>query len=218
MADFTIYLGNKNYSSWSLCPWLALKQIGVAFDELVIPLYEATSKATIMKYSPSGTLPALRHRELVVWDSLAICEYLAESFPTFQLWPKDHDARAVARSVCAELHSGFQAMRSHLPMNIRSSFPNRGLTPEAQADINRVMAIWRDCRKRFGEGKGDFLFGHFSIADAMCAPAVTRFRTYKVELERDADTYSAVIIALPAMQEWIAAARNEPMIIDKYEF
>ena len=157
MADFTIYLGNKNYSSWSLRPWLVLKQTGVAFEEIVIPLYEPTSKATIMKYSPSGTVPALRHGDLVVWDSLAICEYLAESFPTFQLWPRDPDARAVARSVCAELHSGFQALRAHLPMNVRSSFPNRGVTPEVQTEINRVMAIWRDCRKRFGEGNGDFL-------------------------------------------------------------
>src|ERR1700730_16414285 len=195
MADFTIYLGNKNYSSWSLRPWLILKQTGVAFEEIVIPLYEPTSKATIMKYSPSGTVPALRHGKLVFGDSLAICEYLGESFPTFQLWPRDPDARAVARSVCAELHSGFQAFRAHLPMNVRSSFP-----------------------KRFGEGKGEFLFGHFSIADASYAPVVTRFRTYKLELERDADTYCETIMALPAMQEWIAAARNEPMIIDKYEF
>jgi glutathione S-transferase len=218
MADLTIYLGNKNYSSWSLRPWLVLKQIGVMFDEVVIPLYEPSSKATIMKYSPSGTVPALRHGGLVVWDSLAICEYLAESFPTFHLWPKDSDARAVARSACAELHSGFQALRSHLPMNVRASVPNRVLTPEAQADVNRVMAIWRDCRKRFGEGKGGFLFGPFSIADATYAPVVTRFRTYKVELEREAEAYCEAITSLPAMQEWIAAARNEPMIIDRYEF
>jgi glutathione S-transferase len=218
MAELTIYLGNKNYSSWSLRPWLVLKQIGVAFDEVVIPLYEPASKATIMKYSPSGTVPALRHGPLIVWDSLAICEYLADSFPTFQLWPRDHDARAIARSVCAEMHSGLQALRAHLPMNVRSSFPNRGVTPEVQADINRVMAIWRDCRKRFGDGKGDFLFGHFSIADATFAPVVTRFRTYKVELERAAEVYCDAIMELPAMQEWVAAARNEPMIIDAYEF
>lgn len=218
MAEFTIYLGNKNYSSWSLRPWLVLKHVGVPFGEVVIPLYEPASKATIMKYSPSGTVPALRHDQLVVWDSLAICEYLAESFPTFQLWPKDHDARAIARSVCAELHSGFQALRNHLPMNVRSSFPNRGVTAEVQAEINRVAAIWRDCRKRFGEGKGEFLFGHFSIADAIYAPLVTRFRTYKIQLERDAQSYCDTIMALPAMQEWITAARNEPMIIDKYEF
>jgi len=150
---------------------------------------------------------------------LAICEYLSESFPTFDLWPRDHDARAVARSVCAELHSGFPALRAHLPMNVRSSFPNRGVTPEVQGEINRVMAIWRDCRKRFGErAKGDFLFGRFSIADATFAPIVTRFRTYKIKLERDAESYCETIIALPALQEWTASARNEPMVINKYEF
>jgi glutathione S-transferase len=217
MADFTIYLGNKNYSSWSLRPWLVLKQTGVPFDEVVIPLYEASSKATIMKYSPSGTVPALRHGELVVWDSLAICEYLAESFSTFQLWPRDPDARAIARSVCAELHSGFQALRAHLPMNIRSSFPNRGVTPEVQAEINRITAIWRDCRKRFGEG-GPFLFGGFTNADAMYAPVVSRFRTYRVELEEEAQAYADAVWALPALQEWLTAAKNEPMIIESAEF
>ena len=218
MADFTIYLGNKNYSSWSLRPWLVLKQTGVPFDEVVIPLYEAASKATIMKYSPSGTVPALRHGELVIWDSLAICEYLAESFPTFDLWPKEPAARALARAVSAEMHAGFQALRQHLPMNVRSSFPGRGVTPEVQADINRIMSIWRDCRTRFGDGKGDFLFGNFTIADAMFAPVVSRFRTYKIELEREAEAYCDTITALPAMQEWIAAAKNEPMIVEQYEF
>lgn len=218
MADFTIYLGNRNYSSWSLRPWLVLKHIKIAFDEVVIPLYQPTSKATIMNYSPSGKVPALRHGELVVWDSLAICEYLAESFPTFELWPKERAARSLARSVSAEMHSGFAALRQHLPMNVRSSFPNRGVTPEVQADINRVMAVWRDCRKRFGEGGGDFLFGPFTIADAMYAPVATRFRTYKIELEREADAYCEAVMALPALQEWIAAARNEPMIIEDFEF
>jgi glutathione S-transferase len=218
MADFTIYLGNKNYSSWSLRPWLVLKQIKIPFDEVVIPLYQPTSKATVLKYSPSGKVPALQHGEVTIWESLAICEYLAESFPTFTLWPKDHAARAVARAVCAEMHAGFAAMRQHLPMNVRSSFPNRGVTPEAQADINRVMAIWRDCRKRFGEGSGEFLFGPFTIADAMYAPVATRFRTYKIELEREADAYCEAIMALPALQEWIAAARNEQMIVVAFEF
>ena len=218
MADFTIHLGNKNYSSWSMRPWLVLKQIGIAFDEIVIPLYEPTSRATIMKYSPSGKVPSLSHGGLVVWESLAICEYLAESFPTFQLWPRDPDARALARSVSAEMSAGFQALRSQMPMNVRSSFPGRNVAPEVQADINRVMAIWRDCRKRFGEGRGDFLFGPFGIADAMYAPVVTRFRTYKIELEREAETYCEAVMALPAMQEWLAAARNEPMVVDRYEF
>ncbi len=218
MADLTLYLGNKNYSSWSLRPWLVLKRTTVAFDEVVIPLYQPTSRETVLKYSPSGRLPALRHGDVTVWDSLAICEYLAESFPNFELWPKDPAARAVARAVSAEMHSGFQALRAQLPMNMRSSFPGRDVTPEAQTDINRVMAMWRDCRTRFGEGQGDFLFGQFSIADAMFAPVVSRFRTYRIDLEREAEVYCNVVNALPAMQEWIAAAKNEPMIVEQFEF
>lgn len=218
MANLTIYLGNKNYSSWSLRPWLALKQTTVAFDEVVIPLYQPASRETALKYSPSGKVPALRHGDVTVWESLAICEYLAESFPTSDLWPKDPAARALARSVSAEMHAGFADLRRHLPMNIRSSFPGREIAPEVQADINRVMAIWRDCRSRFGDGKGDFLFGHFTIADAMFAPVVTRFRTYRIDLEREAEAYCDTITALPAMQEWAAAAKNEPMIVEAYEF
>jgi glutathione S-transferase len=218
MADLTIYLGNKNYASWSLRAWLALKRTTVAFDEVVIPLYQPTSRETVLKYSPSGRVPALRHGEVTVWDSLAISEYLAESFPTFDLWPKEPPARALARAVSAEMHAGFQALRQHLPMNVRSSFPGRGVTPEVQADINRVMSIWRDCRTRFGDGKGDFLFGHFTIADAMFAPVVSRFRTYKIELEREAEAYCDRVMAMSAMQEWMAAAKNEPMIVEQYEF
>jgi glutathione S-transferase len=218
MADLAIYLGNKNYSSWSLRPWLVLKHTTVTFDEVVIPLYQSGSRETILKYSPSGRVPALRHGDVTVWESLAICEYLAESFPNFELWPQDQAARALARAVSAEMHAGFHALRQHLPMNIRSSFPGRGVTPEVQADINRIMAIWRDCRTRFGEGNGDFLFGQFTIADAMFAPVVTRFRTYKTDLEREAEAYCETIMAMPAMQEWIAAAKNEPMIVEAYEF
>lgn len=218
MADLTIYLGNKNYSSWSLRPWLVLKHTTVAFDEVVIPLYQPGSRETTLKYSPSGRVPALRHGDVTVWESLAICEYLAESFPNFELWPQDQAARACARAVSAEMVAGFRALREHLPMNVRSSFPGRGLTPEVQADINRIMAIWRDCRTRFGEGKGEFLFGQFTIADAMFAPVVARFRTYKIDLEREAEAYCETITAMPAMQEWIAAAKNEPMIIEAYEF
>jgi glutathione S-transferase len=218
MPDLTIYLGNKNYSSWSLRPWLVLKHTTVAFNEVVIPLYQPTSKATVLKYSPSGRVPALQHGSLKVWESLAICEYLADAFPAFELWPKDPTARAVARAVSAEMHSGFRALRQHLPMNVRSSFPGREITPDVQADINRVMAIWRDCRTRFGEGHGNFLFGNFTIADAMYAPVATRFRTYRIDLEREADAYCDTIMTLPAMQEWIAAARNEPMIVEQYEF
>jgi glutathione S-transferase len=218
MAELTIYLGNKNYSSWSMRPWLVLKRTTVDFDEVVVPLYLPGSKETILKYSPSGRLPALHHGAVRVWDSLAICEYLADSFPNFGLWPKDPAARALARSVSAEMHSGFLALRQHLPMNVRSSVPGREVISEAQTDINRIMALWRDCRTRFGDGNGDFLFGDFTIADAMFAPVVSRFRTYRVDLEREAQTYCDAVIALPAMQEWAAAAKNEPMIVEACEF
>lgn len=217
MADFTIYIANKNYSSWSLRGWLILKHTGAPFVEEVIPLEEAATRPTILRRSPSGRLPALHDGKLVIWDSLAIGEYLAERFPDARLWPAAASARAMARSASAEMHSSFAAMRAHLPMNIRSSFPNRGVTPEVLADINRITALWRDCRKRFGEG-GDFLFGSFTIADAMYAPVVSRFRTYKIELDDESQRYADAVWALPSMQEWATAARNEPMVIEKYEF
>jgi glutathione S-transferase len=217
MADFTIYIGNKNYSSWSLRGWLMLKQSGASFEEVVVPLREAATRTTILRYSPSGGVPALQRGEFVIWDSLAIGEYLAERFPEARLWPEAAEARAVARAVSAEMHAGFAALRSHLPMNMRSSFPGRGVTPETQADINRVTALWRDCRKRFGD-EGKFLFGQPGIADAMYAPVVSRFRTYRVELEEEAQRYADAVWALPALQEWVAAAGNEPMIIEEFEF
>jgi glutathione S-transferase len=218
MADLTIYVGNRNYASWSLRAWLALKATGAAFEEVVIPILVPGSKETLLKYSPSGKVPALHHGDIVVWDSLAICGYLSDIFPEAGLWPADPAAKAMARSISAEMHSSFMALRREFPMNVRSSFPGRDISPEAQTDINRVMAIWRQCRNRFGEKNGDFLFGSFTIADAMYAPVVTRFRTYKIDLEREADAYCDAIMALPAMQEWAAAARNEPMVIDQYEF
>jgi glutathione S-transferase len=217
MAEFTIYIANKNYSSWSLRGWLPLKHTGASFEEVVIPLREPMTRGTILRHSPSGRVPALTHGDLTVWDSLSICEYLAETFPEAKLWPDDKTARAVARSVSAEMHSGFQALRQHLPMNIRSSFPNRGVTPEVQADINRIGAMWRDCRKRFGAA-GPFLFGAFTAADCMYAPVVSRFRTYKVELDEVAQAYCDAVWALPAMQEWLTDATNEPMIIEDAEF
>ena len=217
MAEFTIYIGNKNYSSWSLRGWLMVKHTGAAFEEVLIPLSEPSTRATILRYSPSGKVPALQHGDHLVWDSLAIGEYLAEVYPQARLWPEEAKARSVARAVSAEMHAGFAPLRTHLPMNMRSSFPDRGVTPEAQADINRITALWRDCRSRFGAG-GEFLFGHFTIADAMYAPVVSRFRTYKIALEEEAQRYADAIWALPAVQEWLAAARNEPMIIEAAEF
>jgi glutathione S-transferase len=153
----------------------------------------------------------------VVWDSLAICGYLGDIFPSAGLWPADPAAKAMARSISAEMHSSFQALRSQFPMNIRARHSGRQISPEAQIDIDRVTTIWRHCRSRFGEGNGDFLFGPFTIADALYAPIVTRFRTYQFALEREADAYCNAITALPAMQEWAAAAKDEPMVIDQYE-
>jgi glutathione S-transferase len=217
MAEATIYLANKNYSSWSLRPWLALKKTGLEFDEEVIPLRETTTRGNILRHSPSGKLPALVHGDIHVWDSLAICEYLAETFPDARLLPEDRVARAMARAISAEMHSGFAALRNHLPMNMRSTFPHRGVTPDVTADINRITAIWRECRVRFG-GEGAFLFGHFTIADAMYAPVVSRFRTYKIELDEVTQPYADAIWAMPELQEWLAAAGDEPMIIDDAEF
>jgi len=216
MAEFTIYIGNKNYSSWSLRAWLMLKQTGEAFQETVIPIARPDTRPQILRHSPSGKVPALAHGKLTLWESLAIGEYLAELFPPARLWPEARDARAVARAVSHEMHAGFLPLRRHFPMNMRSVF-DREITPEIQGDIDRITALWHDCRTRFGAG-GRFLFGHFTIADAMYAPVVSRFRTFKVPLDGEAEAYAAAVTAWPAYQEWLAAARNEPMIIEQWEF
>jgi len=219
MADLTIYIGNKNYSSWSLRPWLVLKASGLDFAEVMIPLDTPTTKAEILRHSPSGRVPVLHHGDRIIWDGLSIAEYVAELVPERLLWPADPVARALARSVSAEMHAGFAALREHCPFNIRSSFPNRGVTPDVQADINRITTIWRDCRKRYGEASvGPFLFGGFTIADAMFAPVVSRFRTYRVELDECCQNYADAVWSLPSFQEWQVAAGNEPMIIEAAEF
>jgi glutathione S-transferase len=210
-------VGNKNYSSWSLRPWLALKQTGAAFDEVVIPLYRPDSPDAIRKISPSGKVPVLQHGQVVVWDSLAICETIAEAFPEAHLWPDDAGARAVARSISAEMHSGFVALRTHMPMNARARLPGRGRTIESLRDIERVRSLWGDALHRFGRG-GPFLFGRFSIADAMYAPVVLRFRTYEVEIDTRLHEYCAAVLALPAMEEWLAAARTEPWTLESFEY
>jgi glutathione S-transferase len=217
MADLTIYLGNKNYASWSLRAWLALKRTGQPFEEVVIPIRESDSHEAILRHSPSGLVPALAHGELTVWDSLAIAEYLAEVFPDAALWPAARESRAVARAVSAEMHSGFTAVRQNMPMNVRSSFPGQGMAREVQENVNRITAIWRDCRRRFG-GDGSFLFGAFTIADAMYAPVVSRFRTYGVELDEVSQEYANEVWELPEMKEWREAAEDEPWIIPAFEF
>ncbi|HXP76066.1 MAG TPA: glutathione S-transferase family protein [Stellaceae bacterium] len=218
MADFTLYIGNKNYSSWSLRGWLMVKASGITFEEVLIRLRQPNTKAEVLRHSPSGRVPALVHGEVSVWESLAIGEYLAELFPDANLWPRSRAARAVARSVSTEMHAGFSALRTHFPMNMRSSFPNRASTPEVQADIDRITAIWHDCRTRFGKD-GAFLFGSaFSNADAMYAPVVSRFRTYKVELDPGAQAYCDAVWSWPPMQEWATAAKNEPWVMEDSEF
>ncbi len=217
MADFTIYIGNKNYSSWSLRAWLMVKASGVAFDEVLIPLYQPQSRAELLRHSPSGKVPALKHGDVVVWESLAIGEYLAERAPRAQLWPADPAARALARAVSTEMHAGFANLRRHLPMNMRSVFAGREIIPEIQTDLDRIAAIWRDCRRRYGAG-GTYLFGGFTIADAMYAPVVSRLKTYRIALDDEAQAYAASLWAYPALQDWVAAANNEPMVVEQFEF
>lgn len=215
MTPLTLIIGNKNYSSWSLRPWLVLRQAGIPFEEVRIPLYGPESAILLTAWSPSGKVPALHDGAIRVWDSLAICEYLHERFPEHHLWPADAAARAVARSVSAEMHAGFGSLREHMSMNIRARYPGKGRTPECLADIERILAIWTDCRARFGGGP--FLFGRFGIADAMYAPVVLRFQTYGVALEGAARGYADTVLALPAMQEWVADAQVEPERIEKLD-
>lgn len=212
----TLVIGNKNYSSWSMRPWLLMRQTGIPFEEIRIPLYVPGSEIELAKWSPSSKVPALHDGNIRVWDSLAICEYLAERFPDRQLWPADAAARAVARSVSAEMHAGFGALREHMSMNIRARHPGQGRTPECLADIARILAIWTDCRARHSQD-GDFLFGRFGIADAMFAPVVLRFQTYGVALEGAAGAYARAILALPALQEWVADGVAETEQIKKFE-
>jgi glutathione S-transferase len=216
VADFTLCIGNKNYSSWSLRGWLMCRLAGIDFDEVMVRLDAPDRGPRIAPYSPSGRVPALRRGDAVVWDSLAIGEYLAERFPERHLWPADPAARAVARSVSAEMHSGFPALRSQLPMNIHRDRPPPGYGDDAQRDIDRVLAIWRDCRGRFG-GDGPYLFGRLSIADAMYAPVVSRFTTYRVSLDGNAEAYCEAMWEWPALDAWRTAALAEPWIIDHDE-
>lgn len=210
---FLLHIGNKNYSSWSLRPWLLLRHAGIPFAEHLIPLFVPGYEAAIRAVSPSGKLPVLDHGDVRVWDSLAICEYVAELHP--ELWPADPVARAVARSVSAEMHAGFTALRSAFTCNIRRRSERRA-SPEVQADIDRIAALWTDCRTRFGQG-GPFLFGAFSVADAMYGPVCFRFQTYGVQLTGVAGDYLADMLASPAMRELAHDADLEPMAVAKYD-
>lgn len=208
MAAPVLVVGNKNYSSWSLRAWLAMKVLGLPFREVRIPLYGPESKRALLEYSPAGKVPCLVDGEVHVWDSLAILEYLAERHPA--LWPADAALRARARSISAEMHSGFPNLRQHMCMNIRKRHPGKGRTPEVLAEIARIVALW-------SEARGPFLFGAFGAADAMYAPVVLRFRTYAVELPPVCRAYADAVLALPALQEWMRDAERETESLPQFE-
>jgi glutathione S-transferase len=208
-----LVLGNKNLSSWSLRPWVLLRQAGIPFRERVLPFEAEGWRDTIASLSPTRRVPVLHDGDLVVWDSLAICEYVADTFPEARVWPTDRSARAIARSVSAEMHSGFPNMRRDLSMDVVARHARRPFARETEDEIVRIQAIWTEQRARAawlsGDDAGPFLFGRFSIADAMFAPVVWRFRTYGVELSGEARAYSDAMLALPAMREWEQASIAE---------
>lgn len=212
----TLIIGNRNYSSWSLRAWLALEATGQVFDEVMIPLGQPDTQAAILRWSPTGKVPAYRDGDIIVWDSLAICEFLAERYPEAHLWPEEPQANAAARSVVAEMHSGFVPLRKHMPMNLRASYPSGELDGAVEEDIDRIVFIWESCRKRYA-GEGSLLFGSFSIADAYFAPIVSRFRTYGIAPIGVAGEYMESLWSLPAMQNWAEAARAEPWSHPTYD-
>ena len=212
----TLIIGNRNYSSWSLRAWLALEATGQEFTEVLIPLGQDNTAEEILRWSPTARVPAFKDGEIFLWDSLAICEHLAESFPEAGLWPNDARARATARSVVSEMHSGFVALRKHMPMNLRASYPVADHQPGVEDDIARIKSIWEDCRTNFG-GNGDHLFGRFTIADAFYAPIVSRFRTYGVSPGGIAGEYMDAVWDLPAMQDWAEKAHAERWSVERYD-
>jgi glutathione S-transferase len=212
----TLVIGNKNYSSWSLRPWIAMKVAGIPFSETVISLDAPDFKQRIQALSPTGKVPVLADGDMHVWESLAIIEYLADKFPKAGLWPADPAARAHARTIAAEMHAGFQSLRRHCPMNVWRPVQPRELTPEVSQDVKRIDDMWGDCRARFGKN-GPFLFGAFTAADAMYAPVVSRFHTYGIDVSAVARAYMKAVMALPAWAEWSAAARQEPWVLERCE-
>lgn len=212
-----LVIGNKNYSSWSLRPWIAMKAAGIAFEEILIPLYAPGSAEEILKYSPAGKVPILHDGDFAVWDSLAILEYLAEKFPDAGLWPADARARARARSVSAEMHSGFQPLRQHCTMNLWLPVKPRPMPDDVIANMKRIEMIWAECRAQFGQG-GPFLFGErFGNADAMYAPVVARFHNYGLPVGAATRAYMDAVMATPAWREWSGAALKEPWVLQHNE-
>jgi glutathione S-transferase len=207
-----LIIGNKTYSSWSLRPWFGMKVAGIAFEETVIALDAPDFKKRLLALSGAGKVPVLIDGDIRVWESLAILEYLAEKVPAAGLWPADSGARAHARATAAEMHSGFRALRAQLPMNMQRPVISRAIDNEAAADVARIEAIWNECRSRFGNG-GPFLYGAFGAADAMYAPVVSRLYTYDIAVNPDTRDYMRALMALPAWNEWRAAARLETWVL-----
>jgi glutathione S-transferase len=221
MSRPALVIGNKNYSSWSLRPWLLLKVKGIAFDEVRVPLYQQSSKAAIHQYAPAGSaqygkVPILRDGEFIVWDSLAICEYVAERHRDIRCWPDDARDRARARSISAEMHAGFRELRTRMPMNCRRAPQGVARNAELDADIARVIDIWTQARNDH-VASGPYLFGEFGIADAMYAPVVLRFTGYAVELPSTARAYADAMLALPALQAWVADGQRETEVLAQFQ-
>jgi glutathione S-transferase len=212
-----LVIGNKNYSSWSMRPWLALRASQIPFEEIFVPLYTgAADKQRILDVSPAGKVPILIDGEVTIWDSLAIIEYVAERFPEKRLWPEHPAERAHARSISAEMHSGFAALRNECGMNLHRPVRAIELSDDARANIARIEEIWADCRKRYGRS-GPYLFGAFCAADAMFAPVVHRFRTYAIAVTKETQVYMDTVMALPAFAEWTKAGLAETLVIEKFE-
>ena len=213
-----LVIGNKNYSSWSMRPWLALRAAKIPFEEIFIPLYtdDPADKDRILSFTRSGKVPCLIDGDVTVWDSLSIIEYVAERFPQARLWPDDRAARAHARSISAEMHSGFLPLRNECGMNLHRPIGSIALSADARANVARVDQIWSECRTRYGKS-GPFLFGAFGAADAMFAPVVHRFRTYAVDVSPLAKAYMETMLALPAFAEWTRAGLAETLVIEKFE-
>jgi glutathione S-transferase len=208
VKQLKLAIANKNYSSWSMRPWVLLTQAGIAFEEIQLKFSAEGRVDGVEPYSPTRQVPVLIVDGEPVWDSLAICETVAELYPEKRLWPADARARQIARSICAEMHAGFRKLRDAMPMNIRASLPGKGFSPGVQKDIDRIVEIWESCRAHFGKG-GRLLFGAFTAADAFYAPVATRFLTYDVGLPPVAQRYGEALLELPAVREWMAQARSE---------
>ncbi|ACB95303.1 glutathione S-transferase family protein [Beijerinckia indica] len=214
--SLTLVIANKAYSSWSFRPWIVMRHFEIAFKEITIPMAQETTRTDMLRYAPTGKCPSLHDGDITIWDSLAIIEYLAESFPEKAIWPRDKAARAQARSLSAEMHSGFVNLRSLLPMNMRRPPAKRALTPEAAADLERLESAFATAQQAFGQG-GPFLMGAFSAVDAMFAPVVNRLHVYDVAVSAPTKAYMEAVMALPAWRDWETDARAESWIIDKYE-